>query len=282
MRRTTRCSVHGARCTVFLGLFLLAALTLVSACRSRPASTQPIFVEGHGVTMAGDSLYAVTLSGLPGLLLRDRATGHGRMIGTAVLHSPAHAQWFEGEWYVSDVENGRAEIAVLAPDGTLKRRIALSRVTDTPHQFAILAGGEIVVEGRGGKLVMIKGDAVSTYAVTESSGRTGLLIAASGGVLHAIPDRYITLYNGFGHIRWRIDWPWAKTAFVSDLSVDYNARIHVIAGVPREGTFIVYTLSTQTGEVVRWSIPGPRATFTVDVLGNLEPTDSAEWTRLGG
>ncbi|MSR05909.1 MAG: hypothetical protein EXR93_02380 [Gemmatimonadetes bacterium] len=260
----------------------LSLLLGIPSCGGRASSIQPIFVEGHAVTMAGDSLFAVTLSGQPGLLIRNRATGKGQMIGTAVLHNPAHAQWFDGTWYVSDVENGRPEIAVLAADGTLKERIALGGVTNTPHQFAVMPGGEIVVEGQGGKLVMLKGGKTSTYAETESSGRTGLLVAAGGGVVHGIPDKYVTLYNGFGHIRWRIDWPWAKTAFISDIAVDYNGRIHLIGGVPRDGTFVVYTLSTATGEVVRWSIPGPKATFTVNVPGNLEPTDAAQWTKVGG
>lgn len=230
------------------------------------------------MTVGGDSLYALTRSGRPGLLLRNILTGRAREVGAGVLHSPAHVQWLGDEWYVSDVEDGKPEIAVLAPDGALRRRIALTGVTGTPHQFAVLPGGRVVVEGRGGKLVELQGNSVKTFAVTEQSNRTGLLIAASGGVVHAVPDQYITLYNEFGHIRWRIDWPWAETAFVSDLSVDYNTRIHVIAGVPSQGTFVVYTVSTQTGEVLRWSIPGPKATFTVDPLGRLEPDDAGKWT----
>ena len=251
---------------------------MLSACQRGPSGIQPIFVEGRAVTMAGDSLYAFTLSGRAELLVRNRMNGQTALIGKGVLHSPAHAQWFANEWYVSDVDNGKSLIVVLAPDGALRRRIPLERVTDTPHQFAVLQDGRIVVEGRSGKLVALKGNAASTFAVTEPSSRTGLLVAAAGGVLHAVPDQYITLYNEFGHIRWRIDWPWANTAYVSDLSVDYNGRIHVIAGVPSQGTFVVYTASPQTGEIVRWSIPGPKATFTVDPLGRLEPDEGGKWT----
>ena len=202
------------------------------------------------------------------------------MIGADVLHNPAHAQWVAGEWYVSDVDNGKPEIVVLTRDGALKRRITLSRWSDTPHQFAVMPDSSIVIEGRGGKLLSLKGETVSTYDTTGAGNRTGLLVAASGGVLYAIPDKTITLYNGFGHVRWRIDWPWASTAFVSDVAVDYNNRVHFIAGVPRDGTFVVYTLSNTSGEAVRWSIPGPKATFTVEAFGNLEPADATQWTRI--
>lgn len=254
----------------------LLALALF-ACGRQATRTQPIFVEGRAVTMAGDSLYALTLSGRPELLVRSRRTGRATLIGTGVLHSPAHVQWFDNEWYVSDVDNGKAVIVVLAPDGTLRRRIPVDQWTDTPHQFALMPDGRIILEGRAAKLVALKGGTASTFKVTEPSSKTGLLVAASGGVLHAVPDRYITLYNEFGNIRWRIDWPWARTAYVTDLSVDYNGRIHVIAGVPSQGTFLVYTVSTQTGEVVRWSIPATKATFTVDPLGMLEPADAGAW-----
>lgn len=257
----------------------MAALALLSACGRRPSGIQPIFVEGRAVTMAGDTAYALTGGGRSGLWIKSLLTGESREIGAQILKSPAHAQWFNGDWYVSDVENGKSVIVVLGADGTLKRRIPADRHTDASHQFAVLPDGRLILEGRGGKLIALQDDKESTFVVTEQSSRTGLLIAASGGVIHAIPDQYVTLYNEFGHIRWRIDWPWASTAFISDLSVDGNARVHVIAGVPSQGTFVVYTLSTQTGEAVRWSIPGRAATFTVDPLGRLEPGKAEDWTN---
>jgi hypothetical protein len=186
-------------------------------------------------------------------------------------------QWHDGLWYVSDVENGRSLIVMLGLDGQPRGRIPLGRLTETPHQFAILPNGQIVVEGSGGVLVAMAGDSAGTFAITERSAKTGLLIGAAGGVLHAIPDQYITLYNEFGRIRWRTDWPWASTAYVADVAVDAHGRIHVIAGVPRDGTFVVYTLSSQTGEVVRWSTPGPAATFVVDRLGEIRPDDPKRW-----
>jgi hypothetical protein len=256
-----------------------AALAVLSACGRGPSGIQPIFVEGRAVATAGDSLYALTGAARPDLWVKNQASGQSRELGSGVLKSPAHAQWHGGEWYVSDVENGKAVIVVLGPDGSLRRRIPLGRHSDTPHQFAVLPDARIVVEGRGGRLIALRGDTTATFAVTGQSSRTGLLIGASGGVIHAVPDQYITLYNEFGHIRWRIDWPWAGTAFVTDLSVDGNARVHAIAGVPSQGTFVVYTLSTQTGEVVRWSIPGRAATFTVDPLGRLEPGKAEDWTK---
>lgn len=251
---------------------------MLSNCGRGTSGIQPIFVEGRAVTMAGDSAYALTGTARASLWIKNLVSGQSREIGGGILQSPAHAQSVNGDWYVSDVENGKAVIVIFGPDGSLKRRIPLDRHTDASHQFAVLPDGRIVIEGRGGKLVALQGDKVTTFAVTEQSSRTGLLIAASGGVIHAVPDQYVTLYNEFGHIRWRIDWPWAGTAFISDLTVDANARVHVIAGVPNQGTFIVYTLSTQTGEVVRWSIPGRAATFTVDPLGRLEPGEAADWT----
>jgi len=95
--------------------------------------------------------------------------------------------------------------------------------------------------------------------------------AAEGGAVQALPGKHITLYNEFGHIRWRIDWPWRETAYVNDLTVDAQGRIHVIAGIPSEKNFVVYSLAAVTGEVVRWSTPGPYASFNVDYLGEIRP-----------
>jgi len=250
----------------------------LAACANQPLAVEPVFVEGRAVSAAGDSLLALTVSGRRGILVRRRS-GRPQELGAAVLHSPRQVQWWNGEWYASDVENGRPSVVVLTPDGKLKRRIALDRVSDTPHQFAVLADGRLVVEGPAGTLLAMDGDTATTFAVTRQAAKTGLLVAAAGGVLHAIPGRYLTLYNQFGHIRWRLDWPWAGTAFVTDLAVDAHGRIHAIAGVPRDSSFLVYTLSSQTGEVVRWSNPERRATFSVDRLGNIRPDDPDRWTK---
>ena len=267
-----------APCTLRPAPIFAAVLVVIAGCQARQAGIEPIFVEGRPVTMAGDARFAMTLSGRPGLLVRDRASGRVATLAADVLHSPRHVQWVGNDWYVSDVDNGKPEIVVLGLEGAFKQRIPLGQFTDTPHQFAVLPGGRLIVEGRGGKLLELTNGKVSTFAATDPASKTGLLVAVAGGVLHAVPGKHITLYNEFGHVRWQLDWPWAETAFISDVAVDYNTRIHVIAGVPSNGTFVVYTLSPQTGEVVRWSIPGPKATFTVDPLGNLKPGEAKEWT----
>ncbi|MBI4421183.1 MAG: hypothetical protein HY560_10185 [Gemmatimonadetes bacterium] len=252
-----------------------AALLALAAC-STPG-IEPVFIEGRAVAYAGDSVIAITLSGSPELVVRHRRRGAVRRLGAGLLSSPAHAQWWNGGWYVSDVQNGKPSIVVLAPEGQLRRRIAVDRLTQTPHQFGILPDGRIILESPNGTLVSLRGDSSAVFAVTDQSSKTGLLIGAVGGVLHAIPGRYLTLYNAFGNIRWRQDWPWASTAFVADLAYDGQGRLHVIAGVPRDNTFVVYTLSTLTGEVLRWSTPGPRATFVVDRLGDIRPDDPKKW-----
>jgi hypothetical protein len=87
--------------------------------------------------------------------------------------------------------------------------------------------------------------------------------------VHAIPDQTITLYNAFGNIRWRVEWPWAETAFVSDLGEDSRGRIQVIAGVAADNTFIAFSMTPATGEVVRWSEPEPIGSFVADRLGEV-------------
>lgn len=255
-----------------------AALTALAACGATPLAIDPVFVGGRAVAVAGDSLIALTSPGEAEVLVRHRRTGRTRHLGSGLLHSPMHVQWSDGAWYVSDVDNGKPLLVVLESDGTLRRRIPVQDFTETPHQFAILPDGRIILEAPRRSLVALTGDSVTTFAITDPSSKTGLLIAASGGVLHAVPNRYLTLYNGFGHIRWRLDWPWAETAYITDLSADSQGRIHVIAGVPSNGTFIVYTLSPQTGEVVRWSKPELKPTFMVDRLGKIDSDDPERWT----
>lgn len=210
-------------------------------------------------------------------MVRRSRGGEVRELGAGILHSPWHIQWSNGEWYVSDIEDGKPSVVVLSQTGELRRRIALERYTITPHQFAVLPDGRIVVEAPDARLLAVAGDSSSVFTVTERAAKTGLLVAASGGVLHAVPDRYITLYNQFGHIRWRLEWPWARTAYVTEIAIDPQSRIHVLAGVPNDGTFIVYSLSNLTGEVVIWSLPSRKPTFIVDRLGQIKPTEAEKW-----
>jgi hypothetical protein len=256
-----------------------AGLLLLTACGYTPLAVDPIFIDGRSVASAGDSVIAVTRAGSPGIFVRRRRVNEVRTIGASSVKSPVNIQWSGGEWYVSDVEDGKPLIVVLSPTGEERRRIPLGRFTGTPHQFAVLPDGRIVVESPEGALLAIKGDSSSVFTVTDRSSKTGLLVAASGGVLHAVPDRYITLYNQFGHIRWRLDWPWAQTAYVTQIAVDPQNRIHVLAGVPSDSSFIVYSLSNNTGEIVIWSPASRTATFIADRLGQIKPDDSRKWFR---
>lgn len=259
-------------------LFGLMVTVSLAACGAETSSLRPIFIEGRAVESVGDTMVAVTHQGTPGLLVRHLRTRTVDTLGAAVLRSPFHVQWMNGRWYVSDVETGRPMIVILQRDGQLERRIDLGDVTGTAHQFAVLPNGHIVVPARDRRLVELEDDTVTTFALTESDMRHGIVVAASGGVLHAVPDHTITLYNEFGNIRWRIDWPWLETAYVTDIAVDMRGRPHVIAGIPSEGgTFIVYSLTRETGEVWRWSDQLPVATFVVSALGEVVPDSASNW-----
>lgn len=255
---------------------LLAALAL-GACSRAGSGPQPIFVDGRAVTAVGDTLVAMTRSGARAVILRDQRNGALRRLGEGVLHGPLQVQWQGDRWYVSDVSDGSYGLLEFTAAGTVERDVPLDSVARTPHQFAVLPDGRIVVEGSGNRLLALNGDKIETFARTDSGAKPGLLVAASGGVLYALPDKSITLYNAFGNVRWRVDWPWLETAFVSDLAVDAQGRIHLIAGVPSEGKFIVYSLNPVNGEVVRWSEPGPYATFVVDRFGALTPDSASNW-----
>jgi hypothetical protein len=256
-----------------------ACVLFLAACGSSPLAVDPIFIDGRPVASAGDSVIAVTRVGSPGILVRRRRGSEVRTLGTSSVKSPVHVQWSAGEWFVSDVENGKPLVVVLSPTGEERRRIPLEHFTSTPHQFAVLPDGRIVVESPEGALVAIKGDSSSVFTVTDHAAKTGLLVAAGGGVLHAVPDRYITLYNQFGHIRWRLEWPWARTAYITEIAVDPQNRIHALAGVPSDSTFIVYSLSNNTGEILIWSPASRRATFIADRLGQIKSDDSKKWFR---
>lgn len=246
-------------------------LVLAMACGPSAPWRQPIYIDGRPVLALGDTAIAYTKLGARGVLILSRSTGTIDTLGPGTLLSPFNLEFDGHRWYVSDVQEGRPSIAIFRADGAPEGRIDLSPLSATPHQFALLPDGRIVVEVPGGQLVALAKDSISSFARFSPGPRPGLLKGARGGVLHAVADRHITLYNEFGHIRWRIDWPWRATAYVTAISVDANGRIHLIAGVPSEGTFIVYTLAAETGEVVRWSTPGPYASFTVDRFGEIRP-----------
>ena len=256
-------------------------LALLVGCGGSNLAKQPIFVDGRAVAAAGDSLIGLTSTAGNGLIIHNRFTNEFRSIGSENLVSPVHVQESNDSWYVSDVRDGKNFIVVLSSGGELKQEIDLSQYSATPHQFAVLPDGRIVIEAPDGKLRMIDGDNVSTFAETDvSEGTSGLVVAAVGGVLHAIRGQHITLYNEFGNIRWRVEWPWDDSAYPSDVAVDAQGRPHIIAGIGNAGNFVVYSLSTVTGEVLRWSPPGPAATYTVERLGRLAVDEPANWIGL--
>jgi hypothetical protein len=74
-----------------------------------------------------------------------------------------------------------------------------------------------------------------------------------------------------------VEWPWAETAFVSGISEDSRGRLHYLAGVAQDNTFIVYSMTSGTGEIIWWSEPQTEASFVVGRLG--EPTPArGRWT----
>jgi len=236
-----------------------------------------IFIDGRAVAASGDTLLAFSRLGTSEIVVRDRRSGAVYRRGTNTLRSPHHIQELDGRWYVSDVEEGAASVVVFSGQWDPERRIPLRDVASAPHQFAVLPGGRVVVEATDGRLVAVGADSAATFALVEQSGRTGLLVAAAGGVLHAVPDRSITLYNAQGNIRWRLPWPWQEGAFVTDIAVDGQGRVHVLAGEELRNTFVCFSLSPTTGEVIRWSVPGPAATFIVERMGEIRPDSTAHW-----
>lgn len=260
-----------------VGAAVCVATFVIVACSVPDRIGQPIFVDGRAVEPVADSLLAMTRSGSGGVFVRDRRSGMIDTIGADHLTSALHVQEAAGKWYVSDAENGRSSIVVLSGEGTLELRIPTDGLTTTPHQFAVLAEGRIVLESRDGGLIALSGDSVSTFALTERGQQPALLVAARGGVLHALPGHYITLYNRLGNIVWRIDWPWLETAVVTDLAVDAVGRYHVFTAFPTEESFRVYTLSEINGEVIRWSGPSVNATFVVRRLGEVVADEAKRW-----
>ena len=259
----------GCRHGLFWAGVLAGGLT---ACGPPVPPPQPIFIDGRPVTAVGDSLLAFTRSDLSVVLLEHRPPRSGLdTLGAGVLHSPLHIQFIDDRWYVSDIENGNPSVVVFTPDGRMQRRIDLTHVGAMPHQFAVLPDGRLIVEAADGRLLALQHDSVTTFVDVRAGATPGLIVAAHGGVVQALPDKHITMYNQFGHMRWRINWPWRETAVVTNFDVDANGRIHLIAGIPSQKQFVVYSLSPVTGEVVRWSIPGPSASFDVDHFGAIKP-----------
>lgn len=259
-------------------MVLAGAVALLPGCDAPAATFAPIFLAGRAVEPDGDSALAVTDRGAGALIVYDRAGVVRDTLGRGILRNPDHVELQGATWHVSDLNDGRPEVVKLGRDGVLAGRVSLAGIAIQPHQFAALADGGIVVEAAGGRLVTLRGDSVSTFAVVEVGSRPSLLLGAGGGVLHAIPDQTITLYNAFGNIRWRVEWPWAETAFVSAFSEDARGRIHVLAGVEQDNTFIAYSMTPGTGEVVWWSEPQREASFVVDRLGKLSPAQG-RWTN---
>ncbi len=265
--------MSGSR-SIVVTLGLTASLT---ACDIPSLGRDLIFLDGRAVAAAGDSVLAISVPAVSGLLILDRRTGKLDTLGAGQLASPVHFQWARERWYVSDIRDGRPLIIVLSSSGVVERRIELDTIASAPHQFAVLEDGRIVVEAPDSRLIAFSEDGASTFALVQTSPRTGLLVGARGGVLHAVPDRSITLYNSLGKIRWRLDWPWSESTFVADLGVDHQGRPHIIAGQQGRPGFVAFGLSPITGEVVRWSEDGPFATFVVDRLGEIKPDSASNW-----
>ncbi len=258
-------------------LTTLATLLALTACDPVGQSAELVFVDGRAVAQAGDSVYAFTALDLQGIKLYNRFTSETASLGEEDLASPWQIQWINDKWYVSDVENGQPIIAVFTHDGELESRINLDGIASSPHQFAVLPDGRIVVEASDDRLVAYDGDSVTTFAIVETGPITGLVTAARGGVIHVVPDGVITLYNGLGNIRWRLEWPWDSTIFGVDLAVDGQGRTHILTGQGTEGNFIVFGFSPETGEVIRWSEEGLLATFLVGRLGEYFPDNASNW-----
>jgi hypothetical protein len=269
------------RGTARASAFLLAA-TALAACGGSRNTLGLIFLNGRAVEPVGDSLLAMTAEGVNGVIVYDLRTSTADTLGREALTAPFHIQALDGRWYVSDLVNGHPHVVILAHDGSLLRDHDLASITSTPHQFAVLPNGRIIVESTDSRLLAVHDDSVTTFALVDIGNRPSLIAGVAGGVLHAVPQKHLTLYNEFGHIRWRITWPWAETAYFVDIAQDRNGRIHMMAGVPSDSTFIVYTLGRDDGAVLQWSRPGPYATFTVEWNGNLWPDSVEAWLGGGG
>jgi hypothetical protein len=263
-------------------LLFLGGMTATLGCESR-GTNDIVFFDGRAVEAIGDSVIAVTKSPEAVVEVLDLRTDETTTFGGGQLQGPFHVQFAANRWFVSDVVDGAPSISVFdqARGGppVFAGRIDLSGLTTLPHQFAVLPDGRIVVEAPDNMLIAVADDSVSTFALTERGPRPSVIVGTRGGVLHAVPDHHLTLYNAFGHIRWRTEWPWNENAFVTDIAVDERSRIHVLAGIQEtaEGLFRVYSLVGETGEVVWWSEPGTYATFVVSTFGNVTADSTGRW-----
>ncbi len=257
-----------------ISLLAAVSVVLLVACDAPGLDWEPVFVNGRAVAPSGDSLLAMIVPDTAGVMLYDRRTSTGVIVGEDALHSPTHMQWSSELLYVSDVVDGRPMVLVLSSAGEIVEQIALGPTAAAPHQFAVLPTGEIIIETTDDRLIAIGEDSSTTFALMEASHRTGFLVAARGGVLHAVPGRALTLYNGLGKIRWRIDWPWDENAFVADLAVDSQGRPLVLAG-GADG-FAVFGLDPVTGEISRW-MQGPSSTFSIQRYGEIRPDSASRW-----
>lgn len=255
----------------------VVAAAAVAACGPPVQQETLLFIDGRAAAPLGDTLLAFTRPGLEGFLVRRGGTGAVDTLGRGQLTSPLHVEHQGGRWYVSDVAAGRRAIAVFDATGAPVRRIELPARVRAPHQFAVLPDGRIVVEAADGELVALGPDAETTFTVSDRADRPGLLLGARGGVLHAVPGKFVTLFNANGNVRWRLPWPWHQRAYVTDLAEDARGRLHLLAGEEDSDEFVVFSLSPVTGEVVRWSVPGPFATFVIERLGGVRPDSAARW-----
>lgn len=255
--------------------------SLLWACSGRSKSLGLVYLNGRAVEAVGDSLLLMTTEGVGGIIVYGLRTNTVDTIGRDVLNAPFHIQALNGRWYVSDVLDGHPHVAVLTPDGKLEAYRDVDTITALPHQFAVLPDDRIILESRDGRLVGLQGDSIATFALVEAGTRPSLLAGVAGGVLHVVPLVHMTLYNQFGHIRWRIPWYWAETAFFTDIATDRQGRVHIIAGVPADEAFIVYTLGRNDGDVIQWSGLGPYATFTIQRNGSFRPDSAANWIGDG-
>lgn len=249
----------------------------MAGCGAPSSSRELVFVDGRAVASAGDSVLAITRQGHASLLLRDRATGAVFTRGEHVLHSPFHVQEMNGRWYVSDVVNDEEWIIVFDAQWEVVERVRIDTLARAPHQFAVLPDGRIVLEVGDARLAALEEGSVTTFTEFQPGPRTGFLVAASGGVLHAVPDVSVTLYNAQGNVRWRHPWDWREDVYVSDLAVDAGGRMHMLVGESTRNTFVCFSFAQATGEVLRWSEPGPLATFSIDRMGEILPDSIGRW-----
>jgi len=260
------------------------AAAFVASCSAPGPPNSLIFIDGRAVAASGDTLLAFTRQGTTEITVRDRRSGAVYARGLNVLRSPRHIEERGGRWYVSDIDGGRATIAVFTPLWEFERWIPVDEHASATHEFAVLPDDRIVVEARDGRLVVVGPDSAETFALVEQSSRTGMVLGALGGVLHVVPGRAVTLYNEGGNVRWRLPWPWNERAYVTDVAVDGQGRIHVLAGEETEAgqqSFVAFSLSPITGEVVRYSNlePGGSATFVVKRMGEVKRDSAARWLR---